>query len=86
MSRRNYWILFGSVQAVGIIALFLTDNVHNDPFPIVIGLALLLPGSVAVLALGWLPEFAKYVVLPLILPINLAVWYLLRRLRRGNSG
>jgi hypothetical protein len=85
VKKRNYWILFGSVQTVGIITPLLTGNVHNNPFPIVIGLVLLLPGSIAVLVLGWLPEFAKYVVLPLILPINATVWYSLRRIRRGNS-
>jgi hypothetical protein len=37
MTKRNYWLLFGAVQVVGLIAPWFA-NVHTNPFPLPLGL------------------------------------------------
>jgi hypothetical protein len=69
-----YWLLFGAVQIAGfILAEF--ANVHTNPLGLLIGVALLFPG-ILVSFVFQLPDPAA---LPLVVFINAAAWYVLRK-------
>jgi hypothetical protein len=80
MNRRNYWLLFGAVQVVGLIAPWFA-NVHTSPFPLFLGFGLLL--------LGCFVEFVFHlsdlVGLALAVPINGAAWFLGRKILLRDS-
>jgi len=75
VTERNYWLLFGAVQIVGLIAPRFA-NVHTNPFPAILGLALLLPGCLV----GFIFDLSDREALTMAVPINAAAWYLLRRI------
>ena len=75
MSKRNYLLLFGAAQIVGLIAPRFA-NVHTNPFPLFLGVVLLLPGCLV----GFVFHLSDPVALALAVPINAAAWFLLRRI------
>jgi hypothetical protein len=75
MSKRNYWLLFGAVQVVGLIAPRFA-NVHTNPFPLLLGFLLLLPGCLV----GFVSHLSDPLALALAVPINAVAWFLLRKI------
>ena len=74
MTKRNYWLLFGAVQVVGLIAPWFA-NVHTNPFPLPLGLGLLFPGCLA----GFMFHLSDPVTLALSVPINAGAWFPVRK-------
>jgi hypothetical protein len=78
--KPKFWLLFAGVQGLGFILPF-SANIHSHPLPLIAGVLVLLPGSLASVVL---PDnfFGEVISVPLILGINGYVWYRVARPRR----
>ncbi len=73
--KLKFWILFGAVQAFGLL-LPLVGNVHSNIAPLLIGAILLLPASL----MGFLfPDLAWWGWYPVAVGINALVRYFAAR-------
>jgi len=77
MSKKSFWVLFGAIQAAGLIASRLA-NVHIHPFATILALVLLLPG----ILLGSVTHFPDGLIVALAVPINAGAWYVLGKILR----
>jgi len=73
-SKRNYWLLFVAIQAVGLTVPSFAD-LHTNPLPLLLGIILLLPGVFVGLALDMQGIVAETVAVLL----NAAAWYAVRK-------
>jgi hypothetical protein len=74
-----YWLFFGVAQSVGMI-LPRFANIHSNPTPLLLGIAILLPGS---LFGSFLPEgMNPWVHVVLMLAVNAVAWYIFFRFIR----
>jgi hypothetical protein len=74
-----YWLFFGVAQSVGMM-LPRFANIHADPTPLLLGIAILLPGS---LLGSFLPEGTNpWVHVVLMLAVNAVAWYIFFRFIR----
>jgi hypothetical protein len=83
MSKRNYWILFAATQVCGIVIPYF-GNVHINIMPMLIGMALLLPG----ILLDMIPSIDHLptaVMLLLAVLANSIAWFLLRKVLRLDA-
>jgi len=82
-SKKIYWICFAAVQIVGFVSPY-SANVHSNPFPLFLGVILLLPGILLGSATDrWNPKpewLANVVFGVIVVLINAGVWYAVRRL------
>jgi hypothetical protein len=68
-----YWLFFAVAQIVGMI-LPRFGNPHSDPTPLLLGLAILLPGS---LLGSFLPDGMKpWMHVVLLIAVNAGAWYI----------
>ncbi|HET9803446.1 MAG TPA: hypothetical protein VFP96_09425 [Candidatus Acidoferrum sp.] len=77
-----YWLAFAFAQVVGL-ALFASGDPHAHPVLKTVGLALMLPGSLAGLAfaeIGVGVEISLAIVLGGVLLANFGAWYAAKRI------
>jgi len=74
-----YWLFFAFAQTVGML-LPRFANIHSDPTPLLLSLAILLPGC---LLGSFLPEgINPSIHVVLMVAMNAAAWYILFRFLR----
>jgi hypothetical protein len=68
-----YWLFFAFAQTVGML-LPRFANIHSDPTPLLLSLAILLPGS---LLGSFLPESTnQWIHILFIVTVNAGAWYI----------
>ena len=74
-----YWLFFAFAQTVGML-LPRFANIHSDPTPLLLSLAILLPGSLlgSVLPEGMTPRIHVL----LMVAVNAGAWYIFFRFLR----
>ena len=80
--NRNFWLLFASVQTAGAILLHF-ETLHMNIAAILLGALLLLPGCVVEYVST--PNVNPWLQIGLVILINAAAWYGLRRIFVTNS-
>jgi hypothetical protein len=74
-----YWLFFAFAQTVGML-LPRFANIHSDPTPLLLSLAILLPGS---LLGSFLPEgLNQWIHILFIVAVNSGAWYIFFRFIR----
>jgi hypothetical protein len=74
-----YWLFFGFAQIVGMM-LPRFANIHSDPTPLLLSIAILLPGS---LLGSFLPEGTnQWVHVLFVIAVNAGAWYIFFRFIR----
>lgn len=74
--HRAYWIAFLACQVMGCV-LPVFANVHMNIGPLLLGILLLLPGSLVGMLL---PNWTDLAIDPIVIAINFGAWYSVKRL------
>lgn len=76
MNSRNYWLLFGAVQAAGALLPLLSKG-HSNSISLVASLLLLVPGDLIASIAG---KLSPYLFYPLVFAINAGAWLLVKKI------